>query len=307
MGFDYGVSVDHLIVPEFEDQRTRRYELTLRNADEFLTACRRRGCNFVPIGAVQGWDTLSYTEAVRAVTALGYDYIALGGLARSNTRRLREMLGSVMASVPDGVRVHVFGVARKSLLSLLLDLGVASVDSAAPLRQAWLSAKDNYYTPDRTYAAIRIPMVDEERARATTTLLRRSPLGPGALSTLREAESKALRVVRDYARGAARLNETLAILMDFDKMLGDRKDGQTITRRGELYRETLRDKPWKRCPCPVCQELGVEVIIFRGNNRNRRRGFHNLFVQERHLRALSASPRRSAIDAQFALGLGVPT
>jgi hypothetical protein len=28
----------------------------------------------------------------------------------------------------------------------------------------------------------------------------------------------------------------------------------------------------------VCRTWGVEVIIFRGNNRNRRRGFHNTFI-----------------------------
>lgn len=43
----------------------------------------------------------------------------------------------------------------------------------------------------------------------------------------------------------------------------------------EAYRETLANEPWKRCECPICEEHGVEVCIFRGNDRNRRRGFHN--------------------------------
>ena len=33
-----------------------------------------------------------------------------------------------------------------------------------------------------------------------------------------------------------------------------------------------------KCPCEVCKAAGVEVVIFRGNNRNRRRGFHNTYV-----------------------------
>lgn len=41
------------------------------------------------------------------------------------------------------------------------------------------------------------------------------------------------------------------------------------------YKELLQTKPWRDCPCPICNELGIEVAIFRGNNRNRRRGFHN--------------------------------
>lgn len=43
----------------------------------------------------------------------------------------------------------------------------------------------------------------------------------------------------------------------------------------EGYRRTLRARPWERCDCPICAEHGIEVAIFRGNNRNRRRGFHN--------------------------------
>jgi len=47
---------------------------------------------------------------------------------------------------------------------------------------------------------------------------------------------------------------------------------------GELlveYRRLLNARPWERCDCPICDAHGIEVAIFRGNNRNRRRGFHN--------------------------------
>jgi hypothetical protein len=77
--------------------------------------------------------------------------------------------------------------------------------------------------------------------------------------------------------------------MAYDHLLADRLDGQTTERRSALYRETLKDKPWKRCLCAMCRELGVEVIIFRGNNRNRRRGFHNLWVVRQRLNRLSGS------------------
>jgi hypothetical protein len=41
------------------------------------------------------------------------------------------------------------------------------------------------------------------------------------------------------------------------------------------YRELLAAEPWTECSCPICTKHGIEVAIFRGNNRNRRRGFHN--------------------------------
>ncbi|MFC7198042.1 queuine tRNA-ribosyltransferase tRNA-guanine transglycosylase [Halospeciosus flavus] len=43
----------------------------------------------------------------------------------------------------------------------------------------------------------------------------------------------------------------------------------------EEYQETLRNRPWETCECRICEKHGIEVCVFRGNDRNRRRGFHN--------------------------------
>ena len=289
-GFDYGVSVDHIIVPEVADQREERYDLTLRNAEEFLRLHREGRYRFTPIGAVQGWDAASYAAAARALVGLGYGYLALGGLARSNTRTVREVVTAVAGAVPPGTRLHVFGVARPALLPLFLALGIASVDSAAPLRQAWLDASDNYYTLDRTYAAIRIPVATEERPKAHTLVGRST----ASFADLRAAERAALTAVRAYAGRDLGLQPALDVVMAYDELLANRLDGQTVARRRALYRETLRDRPWRRCPCAVCRELGVEVLIFRGNNRNRRRGFHNLWVLRRRLERLRAGGQATA-------------
>lgn len=42
------------------------------------------------------------------------------------------------------------------------------------------------------------------------------------------------------------------------------------------YSRTLRERPWNECSCPICERMGIDVAIFRRNNRNRRRGFHNI-------------------------------
>ena len=44
------------------------------------------------------------------------------------------------------------------------------------------------------------------------------------------------------------------------------------------YQDFLAARPWLKCPCTVCRQWGVEVAIFRGTERNKRRGFHNLWV-----------------------------
>ena len=67
--------------------------------------------------------------------------------------------------------------------------------------------------------------------------------------------------------------------------------------------ETLAARPWAECPCAVCQALGVHVVLFRGAERNRRRGFHNLFVTYRRLQAKlrrrPAPPRPPAAKRKF--------
>ena len=86
LGFDYGVSIDHLIVASTESQRQQRYELTVQNAADFLRQHRGRRLGWVPIGAVQGWDAApSYAAAARKYVQMGYDYLGLGNLVRSPT------------------------------------------------------------------------------------------------------------------------------------------------------------------------------------------------------------------------------
>ena len=49
LGFDYGVSVDHIVLPEFAHQRSYRYKLTLRNAEDFLRMHRDGELRFTPL------------------------------------------------------------------------------------------------------------------------------------------------------------------------------------------------------------------------------------------------------------------
>jgi hypothetical protein len=42
------------------------------------------------------------------------------------------------------------------------------------------------------------------------------------------------------------------------------------------YRRTLEERPWRSCTCGICRQVGIQAVIFRGTERNKRRGFHNL-------------------------------
>lgn len=300
-GFDYGVSIDHMIIdtvyeengdesqprPLSMEEKRRRWEITVDNAKEMwhLAQDRRAHDGLRIIGAIQGWDEESYVQAARELIETGYDYLGIGGIARAPTlrilriaRRISKEIYSQSRKLERRIDLHFFGITRIEILSDLAELGVTSFDSASLLRKAWLSKDQNYYLDDRTaYAAIRIP----HSLRSTRV---RSRLSEGRVKAdrLTELERQALAALKEYTRGEAGIETAAkAILQYDDAALGLRTDIQRELRR------TLQAKPWNLCPCVICKELGVDVILHRGNDRNRRRGFHNLWVFYRHLRRKS--------------------
>lgn len=264
LGFDFGVSVDHLaVVADDEDVRRWRMEVTLENAASFIREHRARGLDWEPIGAVQGWAPDTYAEAARETVKMGYERIAIGGVVQTRTPDILRILEAVKDALPRQVHIHVFGVARLDAAGDFARLGVTSVDSASPLRKAWMDERYNYWTlTGERYTAIRIPhpyksRFDDERAYLKAV----------------EMESECLQQVRDCVKGKADVDATLDLLDRYHDLVRPGKRS-----RREHVERTLRDQPWMNCPCSLCKRHGIEIAIFRGNNRNRRRGFHNTFV-----------------------------
>lgn len=268
LDFDFGVSLDHLIVTATEAKKKARYDLTIENAAAFLKQHRKAKLPWTPIGAVQGWDPKSYAAAAKKYVAMGYDYIGLGGLVRSSTLDIIETLRSVHDVVPPTVRIHLFGLARLNGLAVFSRLGVSSVDSASFLRQAWMRTTTSYVMPGESFAALRIP--EAGKSFRAKRMNEQAGLSDAAISRM---ERNALRSVREYAARQGSLDSALNALLEYDRFVtADRVD------LSGPYRNTLEKRPWERCECEICQQAGVEVVIFRGNNRNRRRGFHNTYV-----------------------------
>lgn len=280
LGFTYGVSIDHLIVGPFAlpGVREKRYDLTLRNAEEFITKHHSMGYTFKPIGVAQGWNPQKYAEAVKALMEMGYDYIALGGLARTPTKEILEILQQVYQHLTPTTRLHLFGVGRTDAIPYLRHLGITSFDSASPLRKAWFDAKENYQTLNgKTYSAIRIPFVDKHSVRIKHLLE-----NGYEREYLKQLEQNALDAIRKYDKNQLLFDEALKALLEFDKLLELPRDGEVdpaatarrLKQHTRMYGELLKDKPWQQCECIVCKEIGVESVIFRGNDRNQRQNFY---------------------------------
>lgn len=179
--------------------------------------------------------------------------------------------------------MHIFGVGRINVIEDFRHLGVTSFDSASPLRSAWLDSKANYHTlSGETYAAVRIPPVEKHGVRIKRVL----EAGISNPKNLKRLEQNSLKAMREFDADKLTVEETLSVLLAYDQFLELPSDGEVkpeaqarrLRQHAQMYRQLLEDKPWRFCNCPICEELKVEVVIFRGNDRNRRRGFHNTYV-----------------------------
>ena len=259
-----------ILVKEVEidiQERDRRYELTLRNGINFIEIYKQKSFNYIPIGAVQGWSPQSYADMVKEYQKVGYNYVALGGLVRSKSEEIFNVIEKVNEIRKRSTKLHIFGVARSNSIKEFMKLNVNSIDNAGVLRQAWLSSTDNYYSPDfKHYSALRVPISSEKKSK----LLVQS--GKITEEQLKEFEKKTLDALYQYDRDEISLETVHKILLDYNKIFSL---ADSII---DNYYRTLKELPWKKCTCKLCRELGINIIIFRGNNRNRRRGFHNTWV-----------------------------
>jgi hypothetical protein len=272
LGFDIGVSIDHLILPIHEDmeERIRRLAITERNAEKFIKMHNEGNYTFKPSGIAQGWDTPTYVQSVKNLIDMGYQHISLGGLAFSPNEVIIDILENIAPIIPEYMEVHLFGAARLDSVNLFNQLGVTSFDSTSYLRQAWMSAKNNYFALNgNKYGAIRVPQVSESSPKIKKLLAN----GVGSIEIFKELEKRSLKALRLFDQGHLGVEETLKTVLEYDNIFNDK-----LNKNEDLYRKVLEDAPWKSCGCEICSEVGVEVIIFRGNNRNRRRGFHNTYV-----------------------------
>lgn len=288
-GFDYGMSVDHIIFEydkrfdtdgKFDDNfkvsetMQKRYDITISNAKEFLVQCEKQKVEFHPIGVVQAWSPDSMKKSARELVAMGYDYIAIGGLVPLDVNTCEEIIKAVREEIGFEIRIHLLGFAKAKQLERFVKYKITSFDSTSPMIKAFKDSKDNYLTPEKYYTAIRIPSSD-----STASLKRKISSGLLDQKTAQTLERKALDTIRGYDENNASLDETLIALENYEKIFRDKVPI-------DKYRDILSSKYWQRCQCEICQSVKIETIIFRNSNRNRRRGFHNLWQFQRELEEL---------------------
>ena len=290
-GFDYGASIDHIILqynpnwdynlPGIEtvpQDCIDRQEITIDLARSFLKSCKQAKVCFEPLGIVQGWSPKSYARAFSALQKMGYKYIALGGLVPLKSSEIIEILESISPRLRTETRLHLFGVSRLDHVKQFSNHGVVSFDSTSPLMQAFKEDKENYYGENRKYAAIRVPQVD-----VNVNLKNRILSGQVKQSDAFRLERDCLDALQLFDKRKFSRPALIKLLIEYQSLFGSVRNYATE------YEAVLRDRPWNDCICSVCKHLGINVVIFRGAERNRRRGFHNVYITYQRLKQIRSN------------------
>ncbi|GAU81829.1 tRNA-guanine transglycosylase DpdA [Bosea sp. BIWAKO-01] len=295
-GFTHGCSIDHLIF-DFQadglppsDEAQRRYDITLSYAEKFLPASRPLGPNFTPVGVIQGWSAASMATSAAALVKIGFSYLAVGGMVPLQIDQIRQALQAIREAIPSSVQLHLLGFGKTEELQSVRAFGVSSFDTTSPLLRAFKDGKRNYYSLNSDgsldyYTAVRIP-----QALDNDKLMRRAKRGHLDQESLLRLERDALETVRasaarkDTVEAAVQAVLTYGRYALWDDKASDARNEAKLATLETAYTRTLGDRPWERCDCRVCREAGVDALIFRSSNRNKRRGMHNLHVFHRHLK-----------------------
>lgn len=297
--FTHGVSPDHIIFACDTDNPPRetveedirfRFDLTLENAREFMRICKANSMPFEPMGAVQGWSPKSIAQAAKQLEDMDYRYLAIGGLVPLKVDVIHKVLRALRDTIKPETKIHLLGFAKADSIQHFTGYGITSFDSTSPLIRAFMDEKANYYVPKldgslEYYAAIRIPQAIEN-----SRLMHGIKEGIFNAEDLVKREERALTTLRSFDKGQETLEATVEAVIDYQQFLtlgGDsEKHTKSLSKTRLQIERTLAAAPWKHCDCDICAHIGVEVIIFRSANRNRRRGFHNLGVYHQHVQRI---------------------
>jgi hypothetical protein len=275
LGVDFGLAPDRVISGiataglepgKIPNEWKKRWLETIHLAEAFWNLCKRRSPRWEPVGVAQGWDATSYQSSVSSLEQIGYSYIALGGLNSLRAEKIMECVEACSRIKQPKTRLHLLGISRIDYVVRFSNCGVASFDSATPIRQAVKDRYDNYHGFERNYMAIKIPQTNTS-PRLQSLVRDNSALGKDLL----QAELESMGNLRNYDRGRVDIESVLACLKR-GALLRKEEDNTSE------YRHLLTDMPWKTCTCPMCQEIGIEIVLLRNRERNLRRSFHNLHV-----------------------------
>ena len=248
-GFDFGISVDHVILG-FQAESTdpakptrpaqadwvERQQLTLEYAAEFWRLHKLRQASFVPLGVAQGLESAVIRVRRRATAE---NRLPLHRTRRHGAAQDAEIIACLKA-IRDvrrpKTRFHLLGVTRTERVNEFSSFGVTSFDSTSPFLQSFKDVRNNYYAPDRTYVALRVMQID-----GNLSVKRRVLSGELDQAQGRLLELQCLDALRAFDANDTTADAALEVLATYNAFLGEPD-------RTDVYRDTLENRPWESLP-----------------------------------------------------------
>ncbi|MGY0616468.1 tRNA-guanine transglycosylase DpdA [Vibrio sp. FJH11] len=162
-GFDYGISLDHIVFPYFKSEESkdefiknngshafheliqeseRRIKITLDNAKVFFD--KAKDYTFEAYGVAHGYDVPSFIRSVKELQEMGYRRITIGGMIKAKTDEILELLEKLSEVRHPDTEFHLLGICRFDNIPSYIKAGVTSADSTSPLMQGLKGGK--YYS-----------------------------------------------------------------------------------------------------------------------------------------------------------------
>jgi hypothetical protein len=158
------VAPDHMLIPEADDLDERR-KFNRETAENFLPLARKEG--FRPVAAIHGMDLDERVAHSQELLDMGYEALALGGLAAraSDTRRAIEAVEQIRDETR-GAWLHILGLSSPPYLEAWDRIGVDSCDGASHFTRAF-KAGDYYVQKNGELVQLKAARVDRETKEPT--------------------------------------------------------------------------------------------------------------------------------------------
>lgn len=136
MNIPYGaivVAPDHMLIPGVDAAARKTWNLA--QAKLFLKHVDKR---FVPMAVVHGRTIDERVESAISLKKLGYEHLAVGGIAAQASRKSMAMAAvAAVRAVTKDCWLHVLGLSSPEYLRMMGEIGVNSCDGSSHFKQAF--------------------------------------------------------------------------------------------------------------------------------------------------------------------------
>jgi tRNA-guanine family transglycosylase len=133
---DIIIAPDHMLIPQYGEYAERRL-FNLKSATEFRALTRTSP--YFPMAVVHGENTDERCEIARNYINMGYEGLAIGGLAGISSKKtiVLDAVRTLKTEFPD-IKFHVLGLSSPKYAKEWYDLGIYSFDGSSHFKQAFM-------------------------------------------------------------------------------------------------------------------------------------------------------------------------